>query len=101
VPDVIGQTLPDALSTLQADKFKTRIVRVPSLEPTGHVVAQDPKAGAKAQPNVVVRLNVSGGNQAARGESTAPTLTPRPQRSKRPGQRRVRSCKFRTSKGRR
>jgi len=74
VPDVVGQTLADALGTLQADRFKTRIVRVPSLEPTGHVVAQDPKAGAKAQPNVVVRLNVSADNQA--GASTTPTTTP-------------------------
>jgi eukaryotic-like serine/threonine-protein kinase len=74
VPDVVGQTLADALGTLQADRFKTRIVRVPSLEPTGHVVAQDPKAGAKAQPNVVVRLNVSADNQA--GASTTPTTPP-------------------------
>ncbi len=48
VPDVVGQTAADALSTLQAQAFKPRIVRVPSVEPAGQVVAQDPKADAKA-----------------------------------------------------
>jgi serine/threonine-protein kinase len=76
VPDVSGQTLADALSTLQAAELKTRIVRVPSLEPAGHVVAQDPKAGVDAQPNVVVRLNVSDGKQAAsKAENTTPATT--------------------------
>ena len=64
VPDVVGQTAADALSRLQAQAFRPRIVRVPSVEPAGQVVAQDPKAAAKSQPGVAVRLNVSDGKQA-------------------------------------
>ena len=75
VPDVVGRTAADALSTLQAQAFKPRIVGVPSLEPAGQVVAQGPKAGAKARPGVAVRLNVSDGKQALTGKDGAPTTT--------------------------
>jgi beta-lactam-binding protein with PASTA domain len=76
VPDVVGQTVADALSTVRAQQFKPRIVRVPSVQPAGQVVAQHPKAGPKAQPGVVVRLNVSDGKQAeSTGTSSTPTTT--------------------------
>ena len=76
VPDVVGQTAADALSRLQAQGFRPRIVRVPSVEPAGQVVAQDPKADAKRQPGVAVRLNVSDGKQAtASGEESTLTTT--------------------------
>ena len=74
VPDIVGQPAADALSTLQAQAFKPRIVRVPSVEPAGQVVAQDPKAAAKARPGVAVRLNVSDGEQATpSGKESTPT----------------------------
>ena len=74
VPDVVGQSAADALSTLQAQGFRPRIVRVPSVEPAGQVVAQDPKAAAKARPGVAVRLNVSDGEQATpSGKESTPT----------------------------
>ena len=75
VPDVIGQTLADALSILRAQGLRPRIVRVPSVEPAGQVVAQHPKAaGAKAQPGIAVRLNVSDGKRAAStGTENTPT----------------------------
>ena len=76
VPDVVGQSAADALSTLQAQGFRPRIVRVPSVEPAGQVVAQDPKAAAKARPGVAVRLNVSDGKQATpSGKESTPTTT--------------------------
>ena len=73
VPDVVGQTVADALSTLRSQAFKPRIVAVPSVEPAGQVLAQHPKAGAKARPGIAVRLNVSKGKQAA---STGTNITP-------------------------
>jgi eukaryotic-like serine/threonine-protein kinase len=76
VPDVVGQTAADALSTLQAQAIKPRIVRVPSVEPAGQVVAQNPKAGAKARPRIAVRLNVSDGKHVTpTGKGSTPTTT--------------------------
>ncbi|HEY7692799.1 MAG TPA: PASTA domain-containing protein [Gaiellaceae bacterium] len=75
-PDVVGQTVADAMSTLRAQAFELRIVRVPSVEPAGQVVAQHPKADAKAQPGTVVRLNVSDGTQATpTGTEGTPTTS--------------------------
>lgn len=76
VPDVVGQTVADALSTLRSEAFKPRIVLVPSAGPAGQVLAQHPKAGAKAPPRIAVRLNVSKGKQAAStGRESTPTTT--------------------------
>jgi beta-lactam-binding protein with PASTA domain len=73
VPDVLGQTVADALNTLRSQAFKPRIVPVPSVEPAGQVLAQHPTAGTKARPGIAVRLNVSKGKQAA---STGTNITP-------------------------
>jgi eukaryotic-like serine/threonine-protein kinase len=78
VPDVIGQTVADALGTLRAQGLNTRVVRVPNQAPAGQVVAQDPKPGAKTQPLVIVRLNVADGKRAATTETAAPTTTTTP-----------------------
>jgi beta-lactam-binding protein with PASTA domain len=75
VPDVVGQTVADALTTLRAQALKPRIVRVPGREPAGQVVAQHPRAGAMAQPGIAVRLNVSDGRQAALTGTKSPTTT--------------------------
>jgi eukaryotic-like serine/threonine-protein kinase len=73
VPEVVGQMVADALSTLRTQGLKVRIVRVPSSEPAGQVVAQNPKAGATARASlVVVRLNVSDGKRAV---TPAPSTT--------------------------
>lgn len=72
VPDVAGQTVADALSTLRAQGFRTRIVRVPNAEPAGHVVAQHPGAGTRARTSAAVRLNVSDGRQSGRTASPSP-----------------------------
>jgi beta-lactam-binding protein with PASTA domain len=76
VPDVVGQTVTDATSTLTARALKPRIVRVPSVEPPGQVVAQHPTAGAEARSGVAVRLNVSDGKEAtSTGKQTSPATT--------------------------
>jgi serine/threonine-protein kinase len=76
VADVVGQRVADALSILRAQGLRSRIVRVPSVEPAGQVVAQHPKADAKAQPGNAVRLNVSDGKRAAStGTESTPTTT--------------------------
>jgi serine/threonine-protein kinase len=83
VGDVVGQAVADATALLGTQGFKSRIVRVPSSEPAGEVVAQHPKAGAMAPPTTVVRLNVSAGNAAnpspaATTSNTAPPVSKRP-----------------------
>lgn len=77
VPDVVGQSVADALSTLQTQGFGARVVRVPNAAPAGQVVAQHPKAGATAQPRAV-RLNVSAGKHAAPAPSPAAQTAPKP-----------------------
>jgi eukaryotic-like serine/threonine-protein kinase len=74
VPDVVGQTAAQAINVVQAQGFKANLVRVPSTEPAGTVVAQTPKAGQKAAGGSAVRLNVSSGPQ----QPTAAPSTPSP-----------------------
>jgi beta-lactam-binding protein with PASTA domain len=76
VPDVVRQSTADALTTIRAQGFKGRLVRVPSDEPAGQVLAQHPRAGAKAQSGSAIRLNVSDGTRAS---TTAPSVTTRTQ----------------------
>jgi beta-lactam-binding protein with PASTA domain len=71
VPDVVGQAVADALSTLRARNLKTRVVRVPNPARAGQVVAQHPSAGASAQAFVLVRLNVADGKSAGIAPSTS------------------------------
>jgi eukaryotic-like serine/threonine-protein kinase len=73
VPDVVGQSAADALTTIRAQGFKGKLVRVPSDQPAGQVLAQHPKAGTKTQTASAIRLNVSDGRKT----STAPSVTPR------------------------
>lgn len=77
VPDVVGQQVGNALSTLHVGAFKSRVVRVPSAERAGQVMAQAPRAGAKARPGAAVRLNVSDGSKQApsTGKASTPTTT--------------------------
>jgi eukaryotic-like serine/threonine-protein kinase len=80
VPDVVGQTENQAVALLKAAGFGATPVEVPSTETKGTVVAQNPKAGDKAQPDTKVRLNVSkgatsGGSAATPPATTAPAAT--------------------------
>jgi beta-lactam-binding protein with PASTA domain len=68
VPDVLGLEEDEAVSRLRAAEFVARIFDVPSTEPEGTVIAQQPQAGEQAPPDSRVRLNVSTGEQT--GETT-------------------------------
>ena len=60
VPTTVGQQAVDAQQLLTNAGFKVNIVDVPSIEPAGTVVAQNPSDG-EAPSGSSVRLNVSNG----------------------------------------
>ena len=62
VPDVVGQTEAAAKEQLTQLNLKANVDRVPSAEPEGTVVAQNPTAGSTAQAGSLVRLNLSDGS---------------------------------------
>ena len=55
VPDVVGLQEGEAVSKLRASGFEPRIFDVPSPEPQGVVVAQQPPGGEQAPPDSRVR----------------------------------------------
>jgi serine/threonine-protein kinase len=75
VPEVVGLPSSEATSRLREAGFEVRLVEVPSQEPAGTVVAQNPSAGSEAERGSDVRLNVA---QQPEG-STQPTTTAAPE----------------------
>lgn len=65
VPDVVGRPLGQATSQISQAGFRVRVVRVPSSDEEGTVVAQNPVGQARANRGTVVRLNVSRGPAGA------------------------------------
>jgi beta-lactam-binding protein with PASTA domain len=61
VPDVTGQSEQQATAALKQAGLTARVVKVPSSQPKGTVVAQSPAAGQKVAKGSAVRLNVSSG----------------------------------------
>lgn len=61
VPDVVGQPSADAQAALKQAGFAYTIVVVPSDQPRGTVVSQDPPGGTTAPQGSKVRLNVAAG----------------------------------------
>jgi beta-lactam-binding protein with PASTA domain len=61
VPDVVGLTLEEAVAAVEEAKLSPAVVEVPSTEPEGTVVAQNPPAGGTIRVGSRVRLNVSTG----------------------------------------
>jgi beta-lactam-binding protein with PASTA domain len=61
VPDVTGQSEQQATAALKQAGLTARVVRVPSSQAKGTVVAQSPAAGQKVAKGSAVRLNVSSG----------------------------------------
>jgi beta-lactam-binding protein with PASTA domain len=59
VPSVTGQSEQQAAATLRSAGLTARLVTVPSTQPAGTVVAQNPAAGAKVARGSAVRLNVA------------------------------------------
>jgi eukaryotic-like serine/threonine-protein kinase len=63
VPDLAGQASTDAVATLTRLGFKPHVRQVPSSQPVGTVLAQDPPASTKATVGTDVWINVSKGPQ--------------------------------------
>jgi hypothetical protein len=61
VPDVVGQSQATATVTLQSEDFGAAVVVRSSTSPAGTVVAQSPAAGALADRQTTVTLDVSSG----------------------------------------
>lgn len=70
VPSLIGLSEAEAGAALQRLGLRASVVRVPSRDPTGTVLAQLPTAGERRARGSVVRINVSRGG--------APTARPVP-----------------------
>jgi eukaryotic-like serine/threonine-protein kinase len=73
VPALIGQTEVQAGAALRRVGLRPNVVRVPSAEPRGTVVDQNPAAGSRAPRGSTVRLNVSEGGPSAGSTQTVPT----------------------------
>jgi serine/threonine-protein kinase len=63
VPGVVGQQSTSAVEALTRQHLKPHVREVPSQEPTGKVLAQDPKEGTKVTIGTDVWINVSKGPQ--------------------------------------
>jgi beta-lactam-binding protein with PASTA domain len=75
VPSVTGQSEQQAVAALAQAHLKATVVHVPSSQPTGTVVAQNPPAGRKVRSGSAVRLNVSKGQAQPAPTTTAPPAT--------------------------
>lgn len=75
VPAVVGQDQRAAVAALRKVALLANVFQVPSAEPKGIVVAQNPPAGAKAQAGSTVRLNVSTGTTETTATTTVATTT--------------------------
>lgn len=64
VPDVLGLMEDVAVRRLRDAGFAPRVFDVPSPDPRGTVVAQQPQGGEQAPPDSRVRINVSTGEQS-------------------------------------
>ncbi|MDQ5821871.1 MAG: Stk1 family PASTA domain-containing Ser/Thr kinase [Actinomycetota bacterium] len=63
VPNLLGKSSTDAVSTLANANLKANVVKVPSEKPVDTVVAQEPKAGQQIREGTTVRVNISSGPQ--------------------------------------
>jgi len=75
LPSLVGKTREDAQAELEQLALKSNAVEVPSAEPAGTVVAQNPVAGTTVRVGSLVRLNVSTGSPTTT-ETTETTTTP-------------------------
>ena len=74
VPSVVGLDRAEAENEIESANLRANVVVVPSVEPEGTVVAQNP-AGGTLREGSTVRLNVSSGSSATDSESTTDTAT--------------------------
>jgi beta-lactam-binding protein with PASTA domain len=76
VPAVVGQTQGAAVTQLTVLGLKPQLKNVPSTQPAGQVIAQNPAPGTKVDKGSTVALNVSSGSGG--GTTTTTTTTPVP-----------------------
>ena len=70
VPDVLGQRAADAGANIRKVGLVAKVFNVPSVEPKGTVVAQNPQPGSELARGDTVRINVSSG-EAPEGDAGA------------------------------
>jgi beta-lactam-binding protein with PASTA domain len=75
VPRLIGQTQGAAVSTLTRLGLKATLRNVPSVQPAGLVVAQNPPAGKEVDKGSSVIVNISSGTGPATTTTVATTTT--------------------------
>ena len=73
VPNVVGRRRDDAIARLRSAGFHAAVFSVPSTQPRGFVVAQNPQSASKAAKGSRVRINVSQGAPAATTTTGATT----------------------------
>jgi eukaryotic-like serine/threonine-protein kinase len=61
VPLIVGRTEADAVSALTSAKLSFKSLQVPSDQPAGQVLAQDPKPGVRVDQGTIVHFTVSKG----------------------------------------
>lgn len=76
VPAVVGQTQGAAVTQLTTLGLKPQLKNVPSTQPAGQVIAQNPAPGAKVDKGSTVTLNVSSGSGG--GTTTTAAQVPVP-----------------------
>ena len=69
VPNLVSLSEAEAVSQLTRAGLKADVVQVPSSQPVGTVVAQNPVSGTRVDPGSAVRLNVS------KGKTSTTTVT--------------------------
>jgi eukaryotic-like serine/threonine-protein kinase len=78
VPDVTGLAAADASKRLGAVGLVPKLAPTPSAKPPGTVIAQTPRAGAKAARGSKVTLQVAKAQTTTAATTTAPTTTTKP-----------------------
>ena len=61
VPDVVGRSLLEATTRLEAAGFEVETTRVQDRAPVDEVIRQDPRGGSEADEGSTIRLTVSNG----------------------------------------
>lgn len=74
VPSVRGQTEASATATLSRLGFRLSVSRIPSTQPKGIVISQQPPSGTRAPKGSIVGLNVSTGTSPAAGGVVVPRV---------------------------
>jgi beta-lactam-binding protein with PASTA domain len=78
VPDLVGKSTQEADAALKQAGLTGTVAQVPSSQPKGTIVAQNPPAGSKVASGTAVRVNVSKGQGAQTTTTTGTTTSTQP-----------------------